>query len=240
MLRGFAYFFTGLKLLPKPGIRRFVIIPLAINIVIFSAVIWFGSQWFDRFLDKVLPAWLSWAEFVLWPLFALSYFLLLFYLFALLINVIAAPFNDLLSEKVEQKILGNKNSQDSTTGTALLSEIPRSIGNEIGKLVYFLIRSIPLLLIFVIPGLQLIAPFMWFLFSAWMLSLEYIDYPCSNHGILFKQTRQTIRGKRMTCLSFGATVTLFTMIPVINFIAMPAAVAGATALYLKEFKHPQP
>lgn len=237
MLQGIGYFFTGLKLLPKPGIRRFVIVPLLINIVIFSLVIWFGSQWFDRFLDKVLPGWLSWAEFVLWPLFALSYFLLLFYLFALLINVIAAPFNDLLSEKVEQNLLGKKDStSDDNPDNSLLKEIPRSIGNEIRKLVYFLLRSIPLIIIFIIPGLQLMAPLLWFVFSAWMLCLEYIDYPCSNHGLLFKQTRQTISRKRLTCLSFGATVTVFTMIPLINFIAMPAAVAGATALYLKEFK----
>lgn len=236
MFQGTAYFFTGLKILPKPGVRRFVIVPLFINIVIFSLVIWFGSQWFDRFLDKVLPGWLSWAEFVLWPLFALSYFLLLFYLFALLINVIAAPFNDLLSERVEQLLLGQKNLESASSASDFLKEIPRSIGNEISKLLYFLLRSLPLLIIFIIPGLQLFAPILWFIFSAWMLSLEYIDYPCSNHGILFKQTRSTVGSKRMTCLGFGATAAVFTMIPVINFIAMPAAVAGATVLYLKEFR----
>lgn len=234
MLGGARYFFQGLGLLTKPGIRRFVIIPLLINVGIFSAVLWLGSRWFDQFLDNMLPGWLSWAEFILWPLFALSYFLLLFYLFALLANVIAAPFNDLLSEKVEAYLRGNIVKADDKNNFWV--EVPRSIANEIGKLFYFLLRSIPLLILFVIPGVNLIAPFLWFMFSAWMLSLEYLDYPCGNHNISFKETREKIRARRIRCISFGGAVTAFTMLPVINFIAMPAAVAGATSLYLNELE----
>ena len=201
--------------------------------VIFAIVLWFGIQWFDQFLLNVLPGWLAWAEFVLWPLFALSYFLVVFYLFALLMNVIAAPFNGLLAEKVEQYLRGEMISDEASSGSQLLTEIPRSIGNEIGKLVYFLLRSIPLLLLFVIPGVNVAAPFLWLLFSAWMLSLEYLDYPMSNHDIHFKTTRKLVGQQRLSCLSFGAMVTGLTMIPVINFIAMPAAVAGATVLYVE-------
>jgi CysZ protein len=35
-------------------------------------------------------------------------------------------------------------------------------------------------------------------------------------------------------LGFGAATAALTLIPVINFIAMPSAVAGATALSVKE------
>jgi CysZ protein len=38
----------------------------------------------------------------------------------------------------------------------------------------------------------------------------------------------------MTALGFGATVMVFTTIPVLNLVAMPVAVAGATALYVNE------
>ncbi len=224
---------TGVKLLGESGIRRFVAIPLLINIAIFAAVLWFGIQWFDQFLLKMLPGWLEWAEFILWPLFAITYFLVVFYLFALLMNVIAAPFNGLLAEKVEQHLRGEQIKDSGSTNMQLVKEIPRSIGNEIGKLVYFLLRSLPLLLLFVIPGVNVIAPFLWLLFSAWMLSLEYLDYPLGNHNIRFKTTRALVRRQRLKCLSFGAMVAGLTMIPLINFIAMPAAVAGATVLYLE-------
>lgn len=232
MLHGARYFFTGLRLLTRPGLKRFVAIPLIINVSIFAIVLRFGLQWFDQYLDKLLPDWLSWAEFILWPLFALSFFLLIFYLFALLMNLFAAPFNGILAEKVEQYLHGQTVASSNVSFTQLLKEIPRSIGNEISKLVYFLLRSIPLLLLFLIPGVNVAAPILWFLFSAWMLSLEYLDYPASNHGIQFKTTRELARQRRAHSIGFGVAVTGFTMIPLLNFIVMPAAVAGATAWYV--------
>ena len=232
MLHGTRYFFTGLRLLTRSGLKRFVAIPFIINVAVFAVVLWVGLQWFEQFLDRILPSWLDWAEFILWPLFALSFFLSVFYLFALLMNVIAAPFNGLLAEKVEQYLRGQPHVASGTNTTQLLKDIPRSIGNEVSKLVYFLVRSIPLLILFLIPGVNVAAPFLWFLFSAWMLSLEYLDYPFSNHGIPFKTTRALVRKRRGHSIAFGAAITGFTMIPLLNFIVMPAAVAGATAWYV--------
>jgi CysZ protein len=232
MFRGMNYFFSGFKLIFSRGIKRFVFIPLTINISIFAFGFWFGMEWFDQFLEKMLPAWLSWAEFILWPIFALSYFLIVFYLFALLANIVAAPFNGLLSEKVEQQLRGDSPQHSQSTITHLLKELPRTVGSEINKLFYFLLRSLPLLILFLIPGINVFAPVAWFLFSAWMLSLEYLDYPLGNHGILFKQTRELAKRQRTRCLSFGALASAFTMIPVLNFIVMPVAVAGATAFYV--------
>ncbi|MFK7794580.1 MAG: sulfate transporter CysZ [Gammaproteobacteria bacterium] len=232
MFRGVSFFFAGFKLIFSHGIKRFVLIPLAINICIFAFGFWFGMEWFDQFLENVLPSWLAWAEFILWPIFALSYFLVMFYLFTLLANIIAAPFNGLLAERVEQQLRGQSSRQNQSTIKQLLKELPRTVGSEINKLFYFLLRSLPLLILFLIPGVNIIAPVVWFLFSAWMLSLEYLDYPLGNHGILFKQTRNLAKQQRTRCLSFGALVSAFTMIPILNFIVMPVAVAGATALYV--------
>ena len=232
MLRGIKYFFSGFKLIFSPGLKRFVLIPLIINISIFALGFWLGMEWFDQFLTKMLPAWLAWAEFILWPIFALSYFLIVFYLFALIANIIAAPFNGLLAEKVELRLRNDSSQDNQSTIKKLLKELPRTVGSEINKLFYFLLRSLPLLILFLIPGINLIAPIIWFSFSAWMLSLEYLDYPLGNHGIFFKHTRALAKQKRARCLSFGAMVSTFTMIPVLNFIVMPVAVAGATALFV--------
>lgn len=232
MFNGAGYFFSGFTLIFSPGIKRFVLIPLAINISILILGFWLGMEWFDHFLAKMLPGWLSWAEFIIWPIFALSYFLIVFYLFALVANVIAAPFNGILAERVEKHLHGHAITQNTSTIRQLVKEIPRTVGSEINKLIYFIFRALPLLLLSLIPGINIIAPIVWFLFSAWMLSLEYLDYPLGNHGVLFKQTRILVKQKRKRCLSFGSLVSAFTMIPVLNFIVMPVAVAGATAFYV--------
>lgn len=235
MFKGLRYFFAGFKLIFRPGIKRFVFIPLVINIFIFATGLWLGMEWFEQFLASVLPAWLAWAEYILWPLFAISYLLILFYLFALLANIIAAPFNGLLAERVELYLRDGTLIQENTSFKKIIKEFPRMMGSEINKLLYFLLRALPLLILFLIPGINVIAPFIWFAFSAWMLSLEYLDYPLGNHDILFKQTRNLVKTQRMKCLSFGGTISAFTMIPVVNFFVMPVAVAGATAFYVDVF-----
>ena len=71
-----------------------------------------------------------------------------------------------------------------------------------------------------------------------MLALEYLDYPMGNHGLLFPEQRRRARERRLLVLGFGAAISGLTMIPVINFLVMPLAVAGATALWVECFSSP--
>jgi CysZ protein len=42
--------------------------------------------------------------------------------------------------------------------------------------------------------------------------------------------------KRFLNLGFGSAVSVATMTPILNFLVMPAAVAGATALWIEQLK----
>jgi CysZ protein len=53
------------------------------------------------------------------------------------------------------------------------------------------------------------------------------------HGILFKEQRQFLKTRRLSTYGFGGGVMLMTVVPVLNFIAMPTAVAGATAWWVE-------
>ena len=57
-----------------------------------------------------------------------------------------------------------------------------------------------------------------------------------NNQISFAQMRKLLGQKRLSALSFGTVTMLFTMVPVLNFLAMPAAVAGATLFWVEEYK----
>lgn len=226
------YISKGLSLIRRPGLRRFVLIPLLVNIVLFSAAIALGVHYFDALMAQFLPQGWEWLEWLLWPIFAAATLVMLFYTFTLVANFICSPFNSLLAEAVERELTGTA-ATDQTTMMEMVKGTPATLANEGRKLGYFLLRAVPLLLLFLIPGLNLLAPLFWFLFGAWMLSHEYLDYPMGNHGIQFKQQREIIRGDRFGALGFGATTMVLTMIPVVNFFVMPVAVAGATAFYLE-------
>ena len=94
-----------------------------------------------------------------------------------------------------------------------------------------------LLLITVIPGVNLIAPFAWLVYGAWMYALQYTDFPMGNHEMFIKEELVVLRKHRGHALGFGAATSLITIIPVVNFVAIPVAVAGATAMWVKRLSH---
>lgn len=67
-------------------------------------------------------------------------------------------------------------------------------------------------------------------FRSMVFALEYNDYPLANHGLFFEDIKSYNRTNRMRALGLGSAVFVLTSIPVVNFFAMPVAVAGATRL----------
>jgi CysZ protein len=237
-IKGVRYLRQGLRLIRQPGLRRYVAVPLLVSVVVFSAGIVAGIQLLEVLLGWLLgwlPGWLDWMRYLLWPIFVLTALLLVFYSFALVTNLIAAPFNGLLAEAVERHLTGAP-LEDSGGWQALIRDIVPSLLSELRKLLYFLLRALPLGLLFLIPVVNVAAPFLWALFSAWMLAIEYADYPMANHLLHFAEQRRRLRSRRLLAYGFGGGSLLMTLIPVVNFLAMPASVAGATAMWVGEFK----
>jgi len=231
---GALYVLRGIRLLMRPGLKRYVLIPLLVNIAVFGGGIWLGAAGFEHLMSRMqanIPNWLAWVEWLLWPLFLVAVLVIVFYSFTLVANLLAAPFNGLLAEKAEHLITGQPVGDDMGWAK-LLRELPTTLGDEVRKLLYAVLWSLPfLILAFVVP---VIGPLLWFLFSAWMLTLEYADFPMGNHGLKFRQMRATLRRRRLLSFGFGATTAALTAIPVVNFIVMPAAVAGATLMWVRE------
>lgn len=231
-------FMEGLRLIRKPVLRRFVLIPLLLNILLFAGLLWYAVGWVGALIDWLLgylPGFLDWLSYLLWPIFALVSALVIFYTFSAVANLIGAPFNELLAAAVEKHLTGQPVEEAGDWKTVVKEFVP-SLLSELRKLLYFILWAIPFGLLFLIPGINLAAPFLWALFSAWMLSVEYVGYPMVNHKLLFTEQRTRLRRRRGLALGFGGTTLLFTMIPVLNFLVMPAAVAGATALWVREWK----
>ena len=58
-----------------PALRWFVLWPLLINIIVFSGIISWTSLQFTGWMNLLmgwLPDWLSFLEYVLWPVFVLG------------------------------------------------------------------------------------------------------------------------------------------------------------------------
>ncbi|MDO6459881.1 sulfate transporter CysZ [Granulosicoccaceae sp. 1_MG-2023] len=244
LLRGSRYLLSGFSLIGEAGVRRYVVIPLLINVLVFAGLFWLAFDWFSSWSAGL--AWLHpdpqsrWAFvtgpllFLLKLLFGAAVLLISAVSFSLVANLLAAPFNSLLAERVEAHLRGTGSRDTPESLRHVIASIPKTLRSELAKLIYVLLRLLPILLLHLIPGVNLIAPLLSFLFGAWMLSLEYLDYPMGNHGFLFRDVRRTVSRRRPLALSFGAAVMLLTAVPLLNLIAMPVAVAAATRIWVEQ------
>lgn len=239
LLKGAGYLVKGFKLMNQDGIRHFAYLPMAINALLFSVAIWFGYSQFDIWLNNLMPSWLpDWLmSAVMWlimPIFTALVSIIVFFSFSILANFLASPFNGPLAEAVERKLTGQ--TPTSLPWQKIIKDTPSVLWNELRKISYFLRWIIPLFIFSWIPVVNIVAPLLWFLFSAWMLTLEYHDYPMGNHQLKFPEQRDNLKTQRGLALGFGLATLALTMIPIVNFIVIPAAVSGATALYLEQIK----
>ncbi|OED37297.1 hypothetical protein AB833_24360 [Chromatiales bacterium (ex Bugula neritina AB1)] len=233
-----SYVATGWRLIRQPGLRRFLLMPLLANLLVFGALGWWMSSWATAWFDSfaLFSQWEDWwivqaLQTVLRWIVSLVLWFSLAFIFTLVANLIGAPFNGLLAERVEAHLVG-ETTPTAPSWLTLVKSMPRLMGSELSKLLYLLVCITPLLILQFVPLINIVAPLLLFLFGAWMFALEYMDYPLGNHGAAFKDVRRIMRKRRKVAFGFGSTVALLSMIPVVNLFIMPVAVAGATALYV--------
>lgn len=237
-LSGFNYIKRGFILMLQPGAKRYVIIPLLINIIVFALFIGVGYHYVgagNQWLDGHLAHWLHWLKWLVWLVFIVGSLFFVVYLFTIVANIIASPFNGFLSEKIEQMIRGKKN-QDDLNIKQCFTIMLKAVERQRRFFLYYLPRAVVLLILFFIPGVNIIAGVAWFLFTAWMMALQYLDYPFDNHHIGFKPMIKAMHKRRLVNLNFGIVVTLLSAIPIVNLFIIPAAVAGATAIWIEHYQ----
>ncbi|MCJ8293797.1 MAG: sulfate transporter CysZ [Colwellia sp.] len=232
---GASYFFKGFSLIRQKGVRRFVFIPLAINALLFSIAFYLVYLELNSYMTSImawLPNWLDWLSIILWPLAVLTILVIFSFVFSTVANWLAAPFNGLLSEKMEAILSGHEAPKGEILD--IVKDIPRTLRREWQKLSYYLPRAIGFFIILCV--LPIIGQIIWFLFVAWMMAIQYKDYPFDNHKIPFAQMQEMLKKNQSVSYSFGITVAVFSMIPIVNLVVMPVAICGATALWVDYYQ----
>lgn len=253
ILNSFFLILHGFKDLNHKNVRFYVRLPIAINIILFGISFYFAADYLSSYLNFNADVnfgdypWLKWlADLIHYILIFFKYliiiitwltvFIITAFIATIMANLIAAPFNGILSEKLDSALTGFSPKPIST-----INLITHSISRELSKIWYFLTRGFVVgffaIGFYFIPGLQIISTILLFVFSAWMMGLEYLDFPADNHQVSIKQLRNIMRQNRSCVLSFGLGVALLSAIPIVNFFVMPAAVLAGTRLWVKLSRH---
>ncbi|PPD22547.1 MAG: sulfate transporter CysZ [Methylomonas sp.] len=212
------------KLLTHPQLRKYLLMPLVINLVIYSGAFVLGYHWMDVLIQQFIPDWLHWLNWLLWPLFFVSFLVVGFFSFTLLANMIAAPWYCQLSARVLQLIHGHAITVDEAPWDRIFL-------GELKRMGYLLARILPLLVLSLIPVVNIVAPVLWMLFSAWGVAMEFMAYPLENRGLTFPEQKQFLNNARWSMLSFGGLTGLGLTLPMLNLVMGKVAVIAAT-LYI--------
>ncbi|TDR51274.1 uncharacterized protein involved in cysteine biosynthesis [Halomonas ventosae] len=225
----------GTRLVYSRGLRRFVFLPIVVNLLVYTAMLWYVLGHFGGWLEgwmAMVPGWLEWLSWLIWPLFVVSLVLIVFFTFTLVTHLIAAPFYGFLAARVEAEATGRPPLDDR----GLAKTAVDAMGRELVKLGYILPRMALLFVLSWIPVLNLVAPLLWAAFSAWIMAITYLDYPMDNNKVSFADMRRRLKARWWPTLTYGGWVTLITWIPLANLFLLPGAVAAAVLMWDRHYR----
>ncbi|MCY4013411.1 MAG: sulfate transporter CysZ [Gammaproteobacteria bacterium] len=227
---GASCFIDGARLARSKPLRRFVWAPLLASLVCVALLLGVGYTWVadaSSWVVAATPAWLSWLGHVVAALLYVLGLIVAGWLVGLIAVLVASPFLGALSAGAEREQFGTSPSYAPSVAAAVSEALRR----ETRKLRYHLPRLAGLLLLTLIPVVNVGAPFVWFVFGAWMLAVQFVDYAAENRGLDFAETLAVLRANRAAALGFGAVAGALLAIPFAALVVIPAAVCGGALLW---------
>ena len=229
-MRALVAFKTSFDLLKGDKVAILLsLLPVAIGLT----GLYFFSEWFFTGLrERILQYFGGVQESsyflhgVVLALLAVFYYFVVNLLFVLMVSVVAAPFNDILSARIGKKLGEDLNIVPSK------NFFQRAVWvwfNELKKIAYIVaLTTFSFLLGFFPPLLPLSI-----VFSSLLLSISFLDYSWSRHGFTLKECIKDVR-KHFWGYGISGFLFLFAFtIPVLNIFLVPYAVVYYTVMYAR-------
>ncbi len=233
---GFALPFRALAfLLRQRGLKRYALLPLVVNTVLFVGLAVVAVGWALPALDLAAysPAWLGWVgawtlSILKWLLGLVLLALFLYFGFTTIGMVVASPFNDLLCEKTEAALAGRSLAAELDTKTwarVTLHSLWQSTKLAAVQLGLTLL-VLPLLVILPPVGAAAL-----FLVNAYYGGLGFLDIPMAIHFLGGPHRAAGLRDRRADVLGMGAAMAVLLWVPFLGLLVLPLGVVGAAMLY---------
>lgn len=222
----------------NPWSWKYLIIPFFINLILSIALWIFLFNLIQGFVLglgflSIIPGFLTG---IISFLVLVITFLTTIYLFFLLANIIASPFNGLLTDRM-LSMAGIESENKTDVVSLVIREILRAIKFEVLKLVLVLLLFIVSLIITVIPVIGvLLAGLVNFIGNTYLSLVDYFDPGLSYKGVdvtgRFKYVKHIVKDSWGFFLVSG----LIMYIPLINIVYIPLAVITANLVLIEKDK----
>lgn len=211
------------------------LIPIVIGILIY---VFLGNYIYESVMNggkDLISQYVSEGTFgsVVYYIVATMLTVMLFFLvnwtFVLVVSLIASPFNDFMSLRIEKKLKGENLLSFSESFSTLGKNFFATWMNEIKKILFIVSLTLMSLLIGYIPLLTPVS----ILITVLLLSVGFLDFSWSRHELSFSYCLNDVR-RNIFSYSFGG-IFFFVLvsIPGLNLIVPPFGTSYFTVLWIK-------
>lgn len=210
-------------------------IPVVLGIIIYwllgswiyETVMSYGNQLIEQYVSKD-----SWGA-VLYNIAAVLMGVMLFFFvnwtFVLVVTLLASPFNDLLSSRIEKQLLGQEILPLGPSFKLLIGKIFYTLFNEIKKISFIIILSA---FSFTFGYIPILAPIGVFI-AVLLLSVEFLDYSWSRHDLRFRDCLKDLKGNVLGYSLGGGFFFMLVAVPILNLAVPALATSYFTVLWVK-------
>ncbi|MCP9212921.1 EI24 domain-containing protein [Streptomyces sp. NEAU-Y11] len=232
---GFGYLMKGQRWVARHG-RWWGIgmLPALITLVGYAAALvalffWTDDviAWATPFADDWSSPWLAVFRGSLAILFAAACLFLAIITFTAVTLLVGQPFYESLSEAVDR----SEDGHAPESGLPLWRELWIGLREAIALVVRVTLWTVLFFALGFIPVIgQTAIPALAFCVTGFFLAEELTSIALLRRGVLLKERRRMLRGRRLLTLGFGVPLALAFLLPLVAVVLMPGAVAGATLL----------
>ena len=233
---GFFYPFKALRFINNhPRLYLYILLPLIITLAIFTLFTSWGIHLFQQTIVHYIPRGDAWywqiLSALLWMVAILLTTVLVFFAFTAVGNLIASPFNDLLSEKTESILNNNQKDHTPFAWRTFFAEAWQTMLVEMKKIAVFLLGMLFLLLLNFLPVVgSLLYAILSIFWTILFLAVEYSGYVFTRRQMTYGLQRHIIFANFSLFMGFGTGVFCILAIPFMQLLCIPLGVVGATCL----------
>jgi len=216
----------------------FALVPVLIGLVLyyffghwfFVDLLAYGRSWIENYFST--SGWTKFFYYMFVGLLVICFYFIVSWFFVMVVSILASPFNDLMSGRIESLVLEKKVDPIGEQLSHLFSKIFFTIFNEVKKLLLIILFSTLAWVLSLIPLLTPIS----FLLSAILMASSYLDYSWSRHNLRPSRCIGDLKSQFMMHSASGFVFFALVAIPLVNVISLPIAVAYYSRLFSLRLK----
>ncbi len=239
----------AIKFIKQNQLRRYYLIPIALNVLLFILGLGTVSSWSDIIISDFETwanpqSWEFWGAeflagtigFLIWFILKILFFFLFAFLGGYLVLILMSPLLAYLSELTEKKIT----YQDFPFSFAqLVKDMLRGIFIAIRNFFLETLAMIILFFVSFVPVIGLITAPILFVISAYFYGFSFLDYTCERRRMKVKESIFYIKQNKGIAIGNGLLFTAALLIPFIGvsiagILAVVSTVAATISILEKE------